>query len=293
MAFFFVGFGAVYVAQPFINPYLAQVHDQGYAALGVYSSLFALGTVVIVQVMGRFTDRWGPRAGAASVLGLMATGSLMLLVGANPGVWALAMVCCGSFDTFRYVPTMILPDSFGHMPLPWGYAIFDTLTGVPMVCGATLGGLFYRTSFALPFQVAIVVAGGLLALTLLERPRHWTDGRAAGRLRKAAPGSDRTRQKEAEMGLFDTVKLKANALAADAGRAGKVSAAQARTVVLQNDIRKAERELGHSAFSLIESGAIAHPDLEAATARLRDARQALADKEAEIEALRGRMPAVG
>ncbi len=92
------------------------------------------------------------------------------------------------------------------------------------------------------------------------------------------------------MGLFDTVKLKANALAADAGRAGKVSAAQAHTVVLQNDIRKAERELGHSAFSLIESGAIAHPDLKAATARLRDARQALADKETEIETLRGRMP---
>ena len=170
VAFFFVGFAAVYVAQPFINPYLAQVHGQGYAALGVYSSLFALGTVVIVQVMGRLTDRWGPRAGVASVLGLMATGSLILLVGANPGMWALAMVCCGAFDTIRYVPTMILPDSFGHMPLPWGYAIFDTLTGVPMVCGATLGGLFYRTSFALPFQVAIVIAGSLLALTLLRGP---------------------------------------------------------------------------------------------------------------------------
>jgi len=88
------------------------------------------------------------------------------------------------------------------------------------------------------------------------------------------------------MGLFDTVKLKANALAADAERAGRVTAAQARTVVLQNDIRKAERELGHSAFSLIESGAIAHPDIEAATARLREARQALRDKEAEIAGLR-------
>jgi len=176
VAFFFVGFGAVYVAQPFINPYLAQVHGQGYAALGVYSSIFALGTVVTIQVMGRLTDRWGPRAGAASVLSLMATGSLVLLVGANPGTWALAMVCCGAFDTFRYVPTMILPDSFGHMPLPWGYAIFDTLTGVPMVCGATLGGLFYRTSFALPFQVAIVIAGSLLVVTLLRGP---DTGRAA------------------------------------------------------------------------------------------------------------------
>ncbi|MCX6363093.1 MAG: hypothetical protein NTW58_02765 [Actinobacteria bacterium] len=90
------------------------------------------------------------------------------------------------------------------------------------------------------------------------------------------------------MGLFDTVKLKANALAVDAERAGKVTAAQARTVALQNEIRKAERELGHSAFPLIESGEIVHPDLEAASARLRDARQALTDKEAEIEALRGR-----
>src|SRR5450756_12494 len=93
------------------------------------------------------------------------------------------------------------------------------------------------------------------------------------------------------MGLFDTVKLKANALAADAERAGKVTAAQARTVVLQNDIRKAERELGHGAFSLIESGEIAHPGLEAAAARLREARQALEDKEAEIARLRGRAEA--
>ena len=170
VAFFFVGFLAVFVAQPFINPYLAQVHHQGYAALGIYSSLLALGSVAAVQLIGRLTDRWGPRAGAASVLGFILVGSSVLLVGANPGMWALAMVCCGAYDTFRYLPTMILPDSFGHMPLPWGYAIFDTVTGVPMVCGATLGGLLYRTSFGLPFKVAIVIAGCLLLLTLIKGP---------------------------------------------------------------------------------------------------------------------------
>ena len=170
VAFFFVGFLAVFVAQPFINPYLAQVHKQGYAALGLYSSLVALGSVASVQAIGRLTDHWGARAGAASVLGLMLMGSLVLLVGANPGMWAVAMVCCGAFDTFRYLPTMILPDSFGHMPLPWGYAIFDTVTGVPMVCGAMLGGLLYRAAFALPFKVAIVFAGGLLLLTILRGP---------------------------------------------------------------------------------------------------------------------------
>ena len=170
VGFFFVGFLAVFVAQPFINPYLAQVHHQGYAALGIYSSLLALGSVAAVQLIGRLTDRWGPRAGAASVLGFILVGSSVLLVGANPGMWALAMVCCGAYDTFRYLPTMILPDSFGHMPLPWGYAIFDTVTGVPMVCGATLGGLLYRTSFGLPFKVAIVIAGCLLVLALVKGP---------------------------------------------------------------------------------------------------------------------------
>ena len=170
VAFFFVGFLAVFVAQPFINPYLAQVHRQGYAALGIYSSLVALGSVAAVQLIGRLTDRWGARAGAASVLGLIVVGSAVLLVGANPGMWALAMLCCGAYDTFRYLPTMILPDSFGHMPLPWGYAIFDTVTGVPMVCGAVLGGLLYRTSFGLPFKVAIVIAGCLLVLTLIRGP---------------------------------------------------------------------------------------------------------------------------
>ncbi|HZL64922.1 MAG TPA: hypothetical protein VFD50_08310, partial [Thermoleophilia bacterium] len=48
----------------------------------------------------------------------------------------------------------------------------------------------------------------------------------------------------------------------------------------------AERELGHSALPLIEGGEIAHADLKAAAARLRDARQALKDKEAEIAGLR-------
>jgi MFS transporter, DHA1 family, tetracycline resistance protein len=175
VGFFFVGFLAVYVAMPFINPYLAQVHRQGYTALGVYSSLVALGSVVAVQLSGRLTDRWGPRAGVASVLSLMLLGCAVLLAGTGPGMWAAAMVCCGAFDTFRYVPTMILAESFGSMPLPWGYAIFDTVTGLPMVCGAALGGLLYKTSYGLPFKFAIVVAACLLVLTALKGPATGRD----------------------------------------------------------------------------------------------------------------------
>ncbi len=88
------------------------------------------------------------------------------------------------------------------------------------------------------------------------------------------------------MGFFDTVKEKANALASDAGRASKVTAAQARIVVLQNEVRKAERELGHAAFDLIERGELEPAGAAAAAARLREAHRALSDKEAEIAAIR-------
>ncbi len=170
VAFFLVGFLAVYVAQPFVNPFLAQVHDQSYAALGVYSSLVALGGVLSMQLVGRLTDRWGARAGAGSAIVLLLLGCVLLITGAGPGIWAVAMLCYGAFDTLRLMPSMILPRSFGHAPLQWGYAVFDTAMGVPMVCGAALGGLLYGASYALPFQVAIAICGGLIVLVLLKGP---------------------------------------------------------------------------------------------------------------------------
>jgi predicted MFS family arabinose efflux permease len=62
------------------------------------------------------------------------------------------------------------------MPLAWGYAIFDTVMGVPMACGAVLGGVLFRSGYALPFVVVIVIALGLLVL-----PAVGAHGRGATR----------------------------------------------------------------------------------------------------------------
>ena len=69
------------------------------------------------------------------------------------------------------------------------------------------------------------------------------------------------------MGLFDTVKAKAGELAADAERAGRVAAAQAHAVALQNDVRRAERELGRAAYDLMEQDELLHPELDASSRR--------------------------
>ena len=174
VVFFLVGFLAVYVGQAFINPYLAQVHHQGWTALGIYASLAALGAAVMTPGMGRVTDLRGPRAGIGGVLAFLLVGAALLLVGWSPLVWGVAMLFCGAFDALRFVATGIVGDSFKGMPLAWGYAIFDTVMGIPMAGGAILGGLLYGISYSLPFVVVIAVAAGLLVLLLVT-------GRGSGR----------------------------------------------------------------------------------------------------------------
>lgn len=88
------------------------------------------------------------------------------------------------------------------------------------------------------------------------------------------------------MGFFDTVKSKAGDLAADAERAGRVTAAQTKIAVLQQDLKKAERELGHRAFALAARGELDHPELTMAIERVRVAQGAIDAKETEISGLR-------
>lgn len=174
LVFFLAGFLAVYVGQAFIIPFLAQVHGQGYAALGVYASLAALGAALMTPAMGRVTDLYGPRAGIGGVLAFLLAGAVLLLVGWNPLLWGVALLFCGAFDALRFVATGIVGDSFEGMPLAWGYAIFDTVMGLPMAGGALFGGLLYGIAYSLPFVLVIAVATGLLILLLLT-------GRGSGR----------------------------------------------------------------------------------------------------------------
>jgi predicted MFS family arabinose efflux permease len=162
--FFLLGYLAVYVAQAFLTPYLAQVHDQGKTALGIYASLAAAGAAAMTPLWGRVADLRGGRLSIAGVLVLVALGCVLLLAGGGPAVWALAMFCCGSFDALRFVTNGIVCRSFGEMPLAWGYAVFDTAMGLPMAGGALLGGLLYQMGYALPFVFAIAVAGVLLVV---------------------------------------------------------------------------------------------------------------------------------
>jgi NTP pyrophosphatase (non-canonical NTP hydrolase) len=88
------------------------------------------------------------------------------------------------------------------------------------------------------------------------------------------------------MGFFDKVKEKAGEIADDAGRATKVAQAQMKLKSLQGDVDTAKKELGDVAFNLIAGGELAHASLEAPVAKIREALGRVADKEAEIAAIK-------
>jgi hypothetical protein len=86
--------------------------------------------------------------------------------------------------------------------------------------------------------------------------------------------------------FFDTAKAKAGDVAVDAERTGRLAAARIRLIALQNDLKKAERELGQATYEMIEHHAPDQSALTAAIARVQAAHTAIAAKEAQIAELR-------
>jgi predicted MFS family arabinose efflux permease len=181
LLFFFGGFLTVYLAQPFVQPYLAQVHHLSYTALGILAGIGALGGSAITFVAGRATDVYGHRQGIGLTIACLVLGAVLLLTGWAPPLWALAVFFYGAFDSFRFVAAGIVSRSFGSVPPVWGYAVFDASMGLPMAGGALLGGALYREAYGLPFVV--VIGLGIVMLLVLA---------FAGRGRPAPPAGVQT-----------------------------------------------------------------------------------------------------
>lgn len=88
------------------------------------------------------------------------------------------------------------------------------------------------------------------------------------------------------MRFFDTAKAKASDVAVDAERTGRLAAARIKLIALQNDLKKAERELGQATFEMIERRSPDQQALTAAIARVQAAHAAITAKEAQIAELR-------
>ena len=87
------------------------------------------------------------------------------------------------------------------------------------------------------------------------------------------------------MGIIDDLKKTGSSLAEGAERAAKVAEAQLKLRSLQSDVAAAQKALGAVAFDLLERGDLAHADLDAPLAKMKDALDLVAAKEVEITAL--------
>jgi hypothetical protein len=82
------------------------------------------------------------------------------------------------------------------------------------------------------------------------------------------------------------VKDAASTVGSEAGKAGRVAQAQMKLKSLQGDVGEAEKELGQATFAQLESGQLQAPGLETQIGKVREAKAAVAAKEAEIAAIK-------
>lgn len=66
-----------------------------------------------------------------------------------------------------------------------------------------------------------------------------------------------------------------------AGEAAEKAKQEAKELQLKRELGQAHEELGKTAYGLVESGAISHPELQPGVERLRSLKQALAELGAE------------
>jgi hypothetical protein len=100
------------------------------------------------------------------------------------------------------------------------------------------------------------------------------------------------------MGLLEKVKAGAGDIASkameDAGELAAKAKETAKELQLKRDLAKAHEELGQKAYSLADSGAIAHAELDPHVARIRDLNaQIAAPKEADGASRGGGEPSAG
>jgi predicted MFS family arabinose efflux permease len=181
LLFFLVGYLAVFVTQPFVSPYLAQVRHMDYTSLGIFAAILSAGAAALTPLAGRIADRWSPRAASGMVLALLLAGVTLFLLGTGPIVWGLGLLLCGAFDALRYLASGVIGRSFGSLPLLWGYGVFDALMGIPMAGGALIGGLLYDRSYGLPFLMTIAFCAMLIVGLVFGGKRAPTATSTGGR----------------------------------------------------------------------------------------------------------------
>jgi chromosome segregation ATPase len=88
------------------------------------------------------------------------------------------------------------------------------------------------------------------------------------------------------MGVVDDIKKAGSTVQKEASKFTRVQLEQRKLRPLQRDVAGAEQEAGALAYDLAERGDLAHPTLDAPLARIKQARAAAAEKEAEIAQLK-------
>lgn len=166
----------LFVATPYISPYLRASCGMGMAQIGILGSVTAASELALSLVFGGVGGKWGKVPALAFSLTLFALSIACLTLPGGLYLLMLAFVLRGAARLAQSLMTAMVPDVSPRHALGRHFGAFGALTGVATVAAPYLGGWLYDLSptglFAgaacAIFALAIVVQ----ALAVIARARQ-------------------------------------------------------------------------------------------------------------------------
>lgn len=162
LLFAFISF-SVFMASPFISPFLEDRYSLSRPVILVFGSLLALGQVGIAVILGWIGDRWRSSAALAICLMLIAVGLVILVSQVALPLVPVAMLLLGGNMVSGSLRKSIIGKTVGEATGS-AFALYLILVGIMEMCGPAVGGMLYEHSPSFPF---ITAAASMLIISSL------------------------------------------------------------------------------------------------------------------------------
>jgi MFS family permease len=159
LALFLITCLALCLAWPLTPNFLQNERGVSLAAIGIFGSVYSLGSVVLNLVLGRMRSTF---AFLLSQL-LIGASAAILWLGTGTPWFALGYFLYGGYRTARAMMTSLTETQVERSQMGLAFGLVETVGGLALLVAAPIAGLLYRAAPHLPYPISM----GLIALSLI------------------------------------------------------------------------------------------------------------------------------
>ncbi len=163
----------VFLARPYLPLFLWSEYHLSYIEIGVLGSIGGMGAVALQIALGRMSDKMNRYRAIAFALFIFSFSFALLVVTGNLAALAVSFFLMGAANASTSIANSIVGLHAGKGSEGKAFALFSTVTYVPLALSPFVGGGLYSAGPFLPFYAALLSAPIVaVAFLSLERSRY-------------------------------------------------------------------------------------------------------------------------